>query len=458
VPDASVSLGDEAVSFAAKAGLFLDPWQQDVLRGSLGLMAGDAGAVRASEREPKWVAPQVAVLVPRQNGKGSILEARELFGMFVLGERLIIHSAHKFDTSQEHFLRMQALIEGNPDLDKHVASMAKANGKESINLKNGCRLKFKARTISGSGRGFSSDLLILDEAMLLPEQALDAMLPTLATRANPQVWFTSSAGTPDSAALWRIVRRGRGNAKRLAYWEWGLPVGSDMSDRGNWAVANPGLGYRLSVAALEDDYEAMTPEGFGREHGGVWDDQIDPGVFPAGSWDACSDDVSAIAGPVMYGLDVAWDRSTSTVSAAGAREDGLPHMETVLNRPGTDWIVPDLTRICAVNGGSVVIDPASPAGSLIEDLTRAGVRVHTVTAREYAQACGFMFDAVRDRMVRHLPEPELASAQAAASLRELAGAFAWDRRKPSSDITPLVAATLALHGHRVHGDVAGSVW
>jgi hypothetical protein len=171
VPPYSVSLGDDAVAFAAKAGLFLDPWQQMVLRESMGMAPGG-----------KWSAPQVGLLVPRQNGKGSVLEALELFHLFVLNTKLIIHSAHKFDTSQEHFLRMRTLIEGNPDLARHVAATPTANGKEAIILRNGNRLKFKARTISGAGRGFSSDLLILDEAMLLPEQALDAMMPTLTAR------------------------------------------------------------------------------------------------------------------------------------------------------------------------------------------------------------------------------------------------------------------------------------
>jgi hypothetical protein len=110
----------QAVKFAAKAGLFLDPWQQMVLRGSMGVVRAASGLLVTS-----------ALLVPRQNGKGSVLEARELFGLFVLGEPLIIHSAHKFDTSQEHFLRMRNLIDGNPDLAKHVKRPT-ANGKESI--------------------------------------------------------------------------------------------------------------------------------------------------------------------------------------------------------------------------------------------------------------------------------------------------------------------------------------
>src|SRR4051812_16865529 len=144
-----------------------------VLRESMGMVPGG-----------KWSAPQVGLLVPRQNGKGAVLEALELFHMFALGTPLIVHSAHRFDTSQEHFLRLRTLIDGSNDLSKHVKAMPTSTGHEAIVLRNGNRLKFKARTVGGAGRGFSADLLVLDEAMILPEQAVDAMLPTLAARKN----------------------------------------------------------------------------------------------------------------------------------------------------------------------------------------------------------------------------------------------------------------------------------
>jgi hypothetical protein len=68
-------------------------------------VAGSSSSVtRSNERaDGKWAAFEVGLNVARQNGKGSILEARELAGLFLLGERLIIHSAHEFATSLEAF-------------------------------------------------------------------------------------------------------------------------------------------------------------------------------------------------------------------------------------------------------------------------------------------------------------------------------------------------------------------
>jgi hypothetical protein len=65
------STGEMALEVCERAGLFLDPWQRFVLTHSLG------------EREDgKWAAFEVGEVIPRQNGKGSTLEGRELTGLF----------------------------------------------------------------------------------------------------------------------------------------------------------------------------------------------------------------------------------------------------------------------------------------------------------------------------------------------------------------------------------------
>src|ERR1017187_6126617 len=174
VPPSVSSTGEEAIELAAMAGLNLDPWQKFVLTESL------------NERpDSKWAAFEVGLVVSRQNGKGGLLEARDLAGLFLLGERLIIHSAHQFDTSMEAFERLLALIEGTPELSKRVKhrGVIRSHGAEGIVLKNGQRIRFRTRT-KGGGRGFTCDCLILDEAMIIPEAMHSALLPTLSARPN----------------------------------------------------------------------------------------------------------------------------------------------------------------------------------------------------------------------------------------------------------------------------------
>lgn len=424
VPPAPMSLGDRAVKFSAKVGLHLDPWQQMVLRDSLGVT--DDGM---------WAASTVGLLVPRQNGKGAVLEALELFHMFVLQTPLIVHSAHKFDTSQEHFLRLRTTIEANPDLAKHVRAMPTSQGHEAIVLRNGNRLKFKARTVGGAGRGFSGDLVVLDEAMILPELAVDAMLPTLRARPNPQVWFTSSAGTPDSSALWRVVKQGREGAPRLAYFEWGCESGTDATDREAWAAANPGLGYRLSENGLEDDLRLLSEDGFAREHLGIWDD-VASGIFPPGTWEALADP-SAPRGPSpVFAVATAPDRSWTAVSVAWKRADGSTQVMLADYKPTTAWVQARIDELRARWGGRVVADTASRG--LVTGADEP-------SEAEQARAHNALSDAVIAGAVRHGNEAALNTAVRGARWKPSGNTRVLDR-KGSTDISPLVAAALAAHG------------
>src|SRR6185369_12142675 len=156
-----VSSGPDVVEFAASAGLFLDDWQAWILEEAL-----------AERADGRWAAFEAAVIVPRQNGKGSILEALEIYHLFVLRSPLIVHSAHEFKTAREHFLRMQRLIKDCPELWDQVRPgsggyIHTGAGSESIATAYGSRLNFIARS-RGSGRGFSGDLVVLDEAFNLP--------------------------------------------------------------------------------------------------------------------------------------------------------------------------------------------------------------------------------------------------------------------------------------------------
>jgi hypothetical protein len=185
--DSGVS-GRNAVTLAGVAGLELDPWQQLVLESGL------------RRRDGKWAAFEVALIVARQNGKGTVLEALELAALFLFPDvRLILHSAHEFKTAAEAFLRVRALIEDNPEFDSQVSRIRTAAGAEAVELKDGKRLRFVARS-SGSGRGFTSDLVILDEAYKLGDQEMAALLPTLlaqdAVFAMPLPLVNSTAYLP----------------------------------------------------------------------------------------------------------------------------------------------------------------------------------------------------------------------------------------------------------------------
>ena len=127
-------------------------------------------------------------------------------------------------------------------------------------------------------------------------------------------------------------------------------------------------------------------------------------------------------------------------------------MEIVDHRPGVDWVVERLQELHRRwNPWPVVIDPASPAGSLLIDLASLSIKTETVGAREYAASCGQFYDAVIAHQVVHLDQPVLNVAVAAARKRVIGDAWAWTRRS-GLDVSALVAVTLARYGLTKHGE------
>ena len=281
LPPGDGKSGDRAVALAALAGLELDPWQQFVLRAGL------------RRRDDRWAAFEVCLIVARQNGKGSVLEALELAALFLFPDvRLILHSAHEFKTAAEAFLRVRALIEDRDEFSRHVARVRTAAGAEAVELKNGKRLRFVARS-GGSGRGFTSDLVILDESYELGGDEMAALLPTLSARPDPQVWYTSTAGTLKSTQLGRVRERGvRGDDPSLAFMEWSADeLAYDPADPACWAQANPGMGIRIDQEYIEREFAALGPDEFARERLSVGNYPVEGGrwqAIPADAWNACA--------------------------------------------------------------------------------------------------------------------------------------------------------------------------
>ena len=221
------SYGPEACALMEAAGKPLMPWQQDAVT-----------LLLSTREDGKWACFEYAELVARQNGKGAILEARALTGFLLLGEELIMWSAHEYKTAMEAFRRVRSLLYAlgervndnlvvvDLDGDEPVrVKINNTNGEEGFErLDTGARIKFIARS-KGSGRGFSGDVNIIDETFAYTDEQHDALLPTMNARPNPQIIYTSSP--PLSAVTGEILfslrkRAEKGGAKSLGYRDLGI--------------------------------------------------------------------------------------------------------------------------------------------------------------------------------------------------------------------------------------------
>jgi phage terminase large subunit-like protein len=444
-PDQVESYGDEAFFLCSKYGLTPDPWQKLVL--------DDWLSVR---EDGKWSSSRCGLSVSRQNGKNGLLEMRELFGIVGLGEK-ILHTAHEVKTSRKAFLRLASFFENPrkyPELARLVAhnGIRKTNGQEAIVLANGGSVEFVARS-KGSARGFTVDVVVMDEAQEMDDDHLEALLPTTASapKRNRQLIWTGTPPKPeDSGDVFLRVRATSldRTALRQCWHEWSFPDDADLDDPAVWAIGNPAVGIRLGAEELAEDRASMSDDGFGRERGGMWVLTSSQRVIPDGLWSAIGLQTAAPDGGQMsIAIDMSPDRQTTSLASVEA-VGGFPCVDVRDTKRGApDWVIPRVVEACKrFDVRAVVIDGAGPASSLIEPLRAEKIEVTITGAGHMKRACGMFYDAVFSSKLRHLNQVGLNVAVSAVRKRKLEDAFAWQRKDPDADITPIVAATLALYG------------
>lgn len=473
---------DDAIDQAELAGLFLDPWQRMVLSHSLGERA-----------DGKWSAFEVAVLVSRQNGKGAILEARELAGLLLFDEELILHSAHEYRTALRHFRRLVGCVrklgkrvsDNLYDYDGIPIKVINTNGEEGLErLDTGQQLQVIARS-KNAGRGFTADLLIWDEAYALTAEQVDAQMPTLSARPNGQIWYTSSPPLDalTGSQLFHVRRRGTsGTDASLAYFDWGAEgclddlSHIDLDARTLWAATNPAYPYRISEESIDRERRSMSPQGFARERLGIWPpdlDEADPLLPTVEQWRALADPKAAPEDPIAFAIEVTWDRLRSAIVAVGPC-GGRRAVEVIEHRSGTDWIVGKVLELqdrwhpvawgLAANGpAAAILQPLADAGITVPSTDPVRGQLWVPTSRELGAACGALVDAVRHKTLTHRDDPRLTEALASAQIRPMGDTWMF-ARKPSGDISPLVATAVALGAYEarkhlaVDYEVLDSVW
>lgn len=409
-----------------------------------------------------WAAGVTGHEKPRQNGKGDSIEVVELWGLTQRAERILhtIHDAVLLATETQS--RMLALLEGHPDLRRMVSRSWKGTGQQMIELRNGGIIWYRTRT-GGGARGVDEiDRVVVDEAQHAELEHLAAITPTQAVSANPQLNALGTGGLEGKSGWWWSLRKQtkRDTPDRFGYvgysaQPWTIDESGyvtlgqvDPGDRSLWWATNEALhSGRISEEYLDRQFRILGPDAFAQEHLCVWapppDDLAMPSAIPAEAWKRCAGETGP-AGPVAFALDVSPSRDNASFAVAGKSNLGGSHVELVDRRPGTDWLVARAKQLQDDHGGVLAVAAGSPASSLLIDLEAAGVAVLEVSTADHAKACGMFYDQAVQGDLHHLDQAELNVAVAGAAQKFYGDSWLWGRRQSQVDITPVVAATLAL--------------
>lgn len=459
------SAGDDAIEWAesigwdARAGhgfYELDEWQRLCIRGLL------------SEDDTARLCAEIALLiVPRQNGKGTILEVVELFALFVLDLPLILHTAHLGETSADHMARLLAAIASDPELDKQCKPVF-AKGYEAIERRGGGEIRFRTRSKKG-GRGGSPQMVVFDEALFLTTQQQSAILPSLSAQTmradRPLLIYASSAPIGESEVLHTVrssTMRGEMPTAFMAEWSVELPdtdgdlaaaIRAVIADPESLWQANPGAGIRIDPEwCWSVERGQMSPEDWCVERlGVVFTAEGGSSIIPANHWSACRDLKSTVeAGRIA--LAVGDGGSVAAIALAGERDDGSLHLEVVRHAAGTGWVV-EAALAGTATYGPLLVDPKSPTMALLADLVKAGVEVEELAPGDVTKACAELQLDVKECRARHLDQQELNDAVAGVAIRPVGEAWVFSAKASTVDVSPLLAVTLAAHGARVAGSV-----
>ncbi|MCS0491182.1 terminase large subunit domain-containing protein [Curtobacterium flaccumfaciens] len=457
-----------------------DEWEHEFLRGA-DLMGFDptpqqwllADALNAHHDDGEPLASTTAVCVPRRAGKTTTLLATALGRAAERPNYVVLFTAQSGTKARDRFLAMARTLERRwPNEAERGFKILKGAGHQVVEFTNGSFLQVVPPK-QESFRGDEGDLIILDEAQEhdaeVSGELLGAILPVMDTRPGAQLVVAGTAGEHRSGLFWDTLEEGRTSVRAIrAGQEPESPTGiceyaasdqisaPDLLTDGqkDWSkaeplvtAAHPGVGTLTTVAKMRERFAKLPLPQFLREYLGVWPEDYSRSAIDAKAWRDAGLDFEDRPADVVFAFDVAPEGTTAAIAAAW-RVEGEARVEIVWHEPLSDRLVTELTRLASTYRTTVGHDTVGAVLAEAEALGRKRPKPRTrpIVYRDVGAACAtFMKDLMAGKL-HHFDQPELNAAAAGAAKRPLGeNAWGWGRKASGdTDITPLVAATIAL--------------
>ncbi|WEV67963.1 hypothetical protein OZX72_02990 [Bifidobacterium sp. ESL0769] len=451
--------GPIVARYAKLLGMPLIPWQRQVI---------DV----ISEIDPEtgtYFYDTLVLTVQRQAGKTTITKTYDLRNSQWGPRRRIWYLAQTGKDAGDAFRELTEDFKKSR-LKKLAYEPRMSNGSMMLKFHNGSIIRPGPST-NTAGHGVQGDLINVDECWSL--SALDAktlkdgFLPTTATRfkrtgVRPQIWYTSTEGDQHSEFLNDLLDNLRGHDgipghidRRTAFFDFGIPAGSDPEDLDNIWEHHPGAGWLFDFDQLQDFRDQYNDDtaGWARAFGNVRDTGVPDRAISAELWENTATkplDPSGFKGRVCFGVAVDMG-ATRTAIAAAFETGGGPVVQIVEVLPGTGRAPERLEELQAKYSAPIIIDHRGPSSALHDVLAnktgkwnRPLFDLLETKSGDFITAPQAFVSALEQGAVAHASDPDLDREVESATKRLSGDAWLWNRKDGGAPTVE--AATIAYWG------------
>lgn len=429
-----------------------------------------AGQILARNAQGEPLYRQVAVMIPRRGTKTTSIWCT-LIGLCQQNPGFrVVHTAQNGSMAATKMREIMTLLQNNGHDDGDdgdgTVHLRWSNMKERIEFANGSVI-WVVKPKASAFRSEAADVEFFDEAgELKPEDSLDLQagaLPLLDTRPMGQVIIAGTPAEEREGLLWDALGEGRAGKESCGIVDYSVrddEEGVLVDEEGNATVVeevlrrvHPGIGTLTTYERIVSRLEKMGRTLWEREYLCRFPFNSTVSALDVEAWEACSvEGKPAVPERLALGFDIAPDDTSAALCAAWRDEDGKAHVFLLEHRVGgSAWLPASAAKYAAkYNRAPVAHDTigANQASAERMGRQRPAPRMMGRTIKQMMSAAQTFAAELRDGDMVHYGHGQLTAAVLGATWRDVNNSGRLFARKNSrADVSPLVAATVALHAY-----------
>jgi phage terminase large subunit-like protein len=298
---------------------------------------------------------ELVIVIPKKNGKTTLLAALALFHLRTWPAAEVVIGASSRDQARILFKQAAGLVHrsglgGDFDVKSGLNELRLRGG-----TKDGPRIRVLAAD-AGTADGVIPTLALVDELHRHPSGDLYGVFRDgLGPRQGLMVTISTAGATLDSPlgllraaalAMEGVIRDdarkhtfARSQDGHFVLHEWSLAPTDDVDDLRTVVLANPASWQTMKALRRRHDSPSMTPWQWRRFACGIWTEGEEPWIRPE-LWDALKDPGLELEPdePVWIGVDVGVRNDSTAVVTVAAREGGSVAVKARVLKPGSEGI------------------------------------------------------------------------------------------------------------------------